>query len=69
MDVIDGSEDTWVGLLWCRINAVNYISVEMAVSQLQCLLLCAVYSLNLSSTCYFAQEQSGLFFRRIKTIV
>lgn len=69
MAVIDGSEDTWVGLLWCRINAVNYVSVEMAVSPLQCLLLCAVYGLNLSSTCYLAQEQSGLFFRRVKTVV
>lgn len=54
--VIDGSEDAWLGLLQCRINAVNYITPEMALSQLQCLLLCTAYNLNLSSPCYFAQE-------------
>lgn len=54
--VIDGGEDAWVGLLQCRINAVNYISAEMAASQLQCLLLCAAYNFNLSSTCYCAQD-------------
>lgn len=30
--VIDGSEDAWLGLLQCRINAVNYITPEMALS-------------------------------------
>jgi len=67
--VTDGREDTWVGLLGAGINVVNDVTAEMAVSQLQCLLLCAVYNLNLSSTCCTTLEQSGLIFRIIKIVL